>query len=150
MKKLIATWSWLPVAIRCPNSTGRRCLRGSANRVEEGDRQRPALHREDLADGQVGELAPAEATKKIAITKAMNDQVVRPPSSRAKPSAAVSRAETIGTADHRLAPDRVEETAEERAEKVGGGEEGDVKRYAPELTSKNSPSRVPRSKVTAL
>ena len=97
-----------------------------ADRVEEGDRERPRLHREDLADGQVGGAGAGRGDEEDR----QHEGHERPgreavaEQEDAERRGQRRRAE-VGGGDHRLAPDRVEEAAEgERPEEVGDARRG--------------------------
>ena len=113
----------LPLLVSLANSSGPVMPpSGGPDRVEEGDRHRAGLHREDLADRQVGR-AGARPRRRTARPSSTPSCVVADQRAPASNSHAVTNSSTpdgdVGAGDHRLAADGVEEAAEQqRAEEV--------------------------------
>ena len=132
MKKPIATWTRSPVSISFPNRSGPgdAADRG-ADGVEERDRQRARLHREDLRHGQVGRARARRGEEE----RRQQQRHEAPRAERAADEQDVEHDEhdgraEVGAGDHRLAPDGVEQPPEQqRPEEVADREERDVERH---------------------
>ena len=96
------------------------------DRVEEGDRERPDLHREDLADGQVGGAGAGRGEEEGRREREGQAPVAEHLAVEGDPDRGQHhRRDQVGAGDHRPAPDGVEEAPEQqRAEEVAGGEDG--------------------------
>jgi hypothetical protein len=108
-------------AISAPNSSGPpKPPTIGAGRVEERDRHRPGLHREDLRDRQVRGAAPGRREEEDdAPGDRLCRRVERPVLNRQAGDDQQDPGQDVGARDHRLAADRVEEAPEQqRAEEV--------------------------------
>ena len=85
-----------------------------ADRVEERDAQRPGLHREDLADGQVGGAGAGRGEEEDHHAGDRQGDRVRAPEAEAR-DAQQHAGEDVGAGDHPDAADGVEQRAEQRA-----------------------------------